>query len=250
MNWSIDSIGSAYRIPDGIVLYAVGDIHGQLQLLDRLLDKVDADARRQDADQCVLVFVGDYIDRGTDSAGVIERLVSGLPEDAECRFILGNHEAILLEFIEKPERLPLWLMNGADATLRSYGIEAPSSHDQLHDFVGCRDEFVSKLPQTHRAFLDGLELKVKFGDYLCVHAGIRPGVPLSEQSRQDLLWIRGEFLDSEEDFGFIVVHGHTPGPVPVVRRNRIGIDTGAWAFGCLTAVRLHGATREFLSVEA
>lgn len=237
------------RVPDGTLVYAIGDIHGQLHLLDELLKKISADAAHLDAERRVLVFVGDYIDRGPDSSGVIDRLVSGLPGGFEPVFLLGNHEEILLRFLQDPDVLPHWLMNGAGATLRSYDVDAPEMYAPDAEFAACRDAFAAALPDTHRAFLEGLQLTFRLGDYLFVHAGVRPGIPLEDQSRKDLLWIRGGFLDSDEDLGVTVIHGHTPGPVPVERANRIGIDTGAWAFGRLTAVRLRGDEREFLSAE-
>lgn len=235
------------HVPDGVLVYAVGDIHGQLHLLDELLEKIEEDAAGVPADSRVLVFIGDYVDRGPNSAGVIDRLVSGLPEGFEPVFLLGNHEEIMLRFLAEPGILPNWLMNGAEATLRSYDVDAPEAYASFDDFAACRDAFAAALPEAHRAFLENLRLTHRLGDYLFVHAGIRPGVPLANQSRHDLLWIREGFLDSDEDLGLTVVHGHTPGPVPVERANRIGIDTGAWAFGRLTAVRLHGGGRIFLS---
>ena len=237
------------RTPDGALIYAVGDIHGQLHLLNALLEKITADAARSDAESRVLVFLGDYVDRGPDSAGVIERLVSGLPEGFEVRCLMGNHEAILLKFLEEPETLGHWLMNGAEATLASYGVDAPGSDASASAISACRNRFASALLPAHLAFLSGLQLFASFGDYLFVHAGIRPGVPMQDQSRKDLMWIREDFLESEADFGALVVHGHTPGREPVVRPNRIGIDTGAFVNRRLTALRLFGEARDFLSAE-
>jgi len=237
-------------VPEGMVIYAVGDIHGQLQLLDNLLKKIVADSvLLSKTHQRVLVFVGDYGDRGPDSAGVIERLISDLPYGFEAHCLMGNHEAILLDFLDDPTLLEHWLRNGAQATLASYGIDAPNDDAPVAEFIRCRDHFVAALPRTHLEFLKTLPLSVSFGDYHFVHAGIRPGVPVNRQERHDMLWIRDEFLDSDEDLGCIVVHGHTPGPEPVVRCNRIGIDTGAWVNGRLTAVRLLGDERWFLTAE-
>jgi serine/threonine protein phosphatase 1 len=242
--------GTKPHAPDGALIYAVGDIHGQLHLLDALLEQITADAGRADAQRCVLVFVGDYVDRGPDSAGVIERLVSGLPEGFEVRCLMGNHEAILLKFLDDPESFDHWLMNGAEETLASYAVDAPRSGAPTSARAACRDSFASALPSSHRAFLNDLPLFASFGDYLFVHAGIRPGVPLQDQSHKDLMWIREEFLESDADFGAVVVHGHTPGLEPVVRSNRIGIDTGAFVYGRLTALRLFGEARDFLSADA
>lgn len=236
------------QAPDGALVYAVGDIHGQLRLLDRLLEEIEADAARSDAERRVLVFIGDYVDRGPDSARVIERLVSGLPDGYEARFLMGNHEDILLQVLDNPGVLELWLVNGGAATLASYGVEAPGPGSGVRAFTMCRDAFARALPPTHLAFFERLEFMVTLGDYVFVHAGIRPGTPLEKQVQRDLLWIRHDFLYSEEDFGVVVVHGHTPGPLPVERPNRIGIDTGAVVYGRLTALRLEGASRAFLTV--
>jgi len=235
--------------PEGVLIYAVGDIHGQLHLLDDLLEKISADAGGRDAQRRMLVFVGDYVDRGPDSAGVIERLISGMPEGYETRCLMGNHESILLKFLEDPETYEHWLMNGAETTLFSYGVDAPGSGASAAAVARCRDLFAMALPPAHRDFLNNLQLFTSCGDYLFVHAGIRPGVPMQDQSRQDMLWIRDEFLDSDADFGAVVVHGHTYGPEPVVRTNRIGIDTGAWVHGRLTALCLSGEARAFLVAE-
>ena len=235
--------------PEGTLIYAVGDIHGQLHLLDALLEQIIADAGRTGAQRRVLVFVGDYVDRGPDSAGVIERLLSGLPEGFDVRCLMGNHEAILLKFLDDPEMFEHWRMNGAEATLASYGVDAPGRDASASALAACRDRFASALPPAHLAFLNALPLFASFGGYLFVHAGIRPGVPMQDQSRKDLMWIREDFLDSGDDFGAVVVHGHTPGPEPVIRPNRIGIDTGAFVNGRLTALRLFGEARDFLSAE-
>jgi serine/threonine protein phosphatase 1 len=236
-------------IPKGMLIYAVGDVHGQLHLLDALLAQILEDSRTREAHRRVLIFVGDYVDRGPDSSGVIERLVSGLPEGFETCCLMGNHEAILLKFLNEADTLEHWLMNGAETTLASYGVDAPGSGASTADNAACRDQFAAALPAAHLAFLDDLKLHVSFGDYLFVHAGIRPGIAIKDQARKDFLWIRDGFVDSDADFGAVVVHGHTPGHEPVVRPNRIGIDTGAYVYGRLTALRLFGEEQGFLSAK-
>lgn len=233
-------------IPEGHLLYAVGDIHGQLHLLDDLLGKIEADAACGTADRRILVFVGDYIDRGPDSAGVVARLIDDLPASFEAHFLLGNHEEILLQFLKDPEYLPLWLVNGAETTLASYGVDAPGEHDSSAAYAECRDRLLEAMPTSHKSFYDGLELTFQHGDYLFVHAGIRPGVELERQKRKDLIWIREGFLDCDEDLGHVVVHGHTPAREPEVRPNRIGIDTGAVVHGRLTALKLWSNKASFL----
>lgn len=242
--------GATARTPEGTLIYAIGDIHGQLHLLDALLARIGEDAAGADgAKRRVLVFVGDYVDRGPDSAGVIVRVSTGLPGGFEPHCLMGNHEAILLEFLEQPETLAHWLMNGARETLASYGVDSPEMDASPRDVTACREAFAAALPPAHLAFLKALPPTFSLGGYLFVHAGIRPGVALEDQALKDLLWIREEFLDCDDDFGMVVVHGHTPVLEPVVKPNRIDIDTGAWVHGRLTALRLFGAERSFLSAE-
>jgi serine/threonine protein phosphatase 1 len=233
-------------LPEGLLLYAVGDIHGRLDLLESLLGLIERDATSRQADQRILVFVGDYIDRGPDSRGVVERLISDPPQGFEAHFLKGNHEAILLDFLEDAWRLDHWLMNGGDATMRSYGVDTERLAHGGAAPEAWREAFAEALPATHLRFFRELQLSVSFGDYLFVHAGVRPGVPLAAQSEADLIWIRGPFLSHADPFDKIVVHGHTPEPEPVARQNRIGIDTGAVFTGRLTALRLEGGAREFL----
>ncbi len=235
------------RAPKNTLIYAVGDIHGQSHLLDDLLTQIMRDAERFKATKRVLIFVGDFVDRGPRSADVIERLVSGLPDGFETHFLRGNHEVILLDFLDRPETLGGWLSNGGEATLASYGVRVPDNYDSPNAATQCRDAFAAALPKRHLKFLQRLDLHYSCGDYLFVHAGLRPGVKLEDQEPTDLVWIRHEFLDSDEDFGAVVVHGHTPGRKPVIRPNRICIDTGAIVNGRLTAIRLRKKKRKFLS---
>lgn len=235
------------RVPAGTLVYAIGDVHGCPGLLDALLARIAPDAEGFGAQRRVLVFVGDYIDRGPDSAGVIERVAAGLPDGFEALHLKGNHEDLMLDFLAgaDSQALALWLYNGGDATLASYGVEAafPAAPG---DAAACRDALLAALPAHHRAFLDRLRLSAALGDYFFAHAGVMPGVPLERQEPHDLMWIRHAFLESREDFGRVVVHGHTPVERPEVRDNRIGIDTGAFVTGRLTALRLHGEGRAFL----
>jgi serine/threonine protein phosphatase 1 len=232
----------------GRVIYAVGDVHGRCDLLSRLLDEIERDrASLNVGERPVLVFVGDYVDRGADSRGVVERVIRLREEDRfELRTLKGNHEEALLEFLRSADFGPTWAEYGGLQTLASYGVTPPLLRSRLGDWESARQAFEEAVPRRHLAFLASLELMASYGDYTFVHAGVRPGVPLSAQREHDLLWIREEFLLAPGPFGSIIVHGHTPEPEPVLGQYRIGIDTGAYATGVLTAVRLNDAERVIL----
>ncbi|MFM9862513.1 MAG: metallophosphoesterase family protein [Micropepsaceae bacterium] len=227
--------------PDHFVV-AVGDLHGRLDLLEQLWTKIDAASRLSAARQRTLIFIGDYVDRGLQSAQLIERLLDGFP-GFETVYLKGNHDETLLQFLNDPAIGEAWRNFGGLETLSSYGV----AHSAGKSWAQTRGEFASVLPKTHEAFFKNLRLYHVIGDYIFVHAGMKPRVPLEEQRESDLLWIREEFLESPVNFGRTVVHGHTPADAPEVRNNRIGIDTGAYMTGNLTAVVLEGRTRQFLS---
>lgn len=234
-------------MPAGAVAYAIGDVHGRPDLVRRLLDRIVDDAATRRAQRRLIVFLGDYVDRGPDSAGVIDLLLEGPPAGFEARYLMGNHEDFMLRFLAGEPLGELWAMNGGDATLASYGIRIGDPRFHRDGWQGIRRALVERLPERHRRFLDTLSLSHREGDVLFVHAGIRPGVAIADQTADDLLWIREEFLDSRRDLGVLVVHGHTPARRPEVRAHRIGIDTGACMTGRLTAVALEGAEHAFLS---
>ncbi|MHA1517513.1 MAG: metallophosphoesterase family protein [Alphaproteobacteria bacterium] len=233
--------------PEDELIYAVGDIHGRSDLLAELLSKIEADAATCLATKKRLVFLGDYVDRGPDSRGVVDILIQDAPADFSMLFLKGNHEALLLDFLADAERLYHWRINGGDATMASYGVDVDGLAAANAPPEAWRKAFASALPSAHLDFFQHLELQVPAADYLFVHAGVRPGLPLDAQREADLIWIRDEFLSSSEPFGKIVVHGHTPGRAPVVRPNRIGIDTDAVFSGTLTALRLQDGERAFLA---
>lgn len=235
------------HLPEGELLYAVGDIHGRSDLLNNLLRQIETDAAQQDgAKKKTLIFIGDYVDRGPDSRGVVDILLHRLPEGFSVYFLKGNHEDLLLAFLDDPRRLDHWRMNGGEATMASYGVDVDGLDGTGAPPAAWRDAFMANLPPAHFDFFRHLCLLVPRGDYLFVHAGVRPGVPLHAQDDIDLIWIRDEFLDATEPFGKVVVHGHTPVPDPVVRSNRIDIDTGAVFSNRLTALRLKNGERSFL----
>ena len=232
------------RVPDGVRLYAVGDIHGRADLLDGLHGRIARDAERAPGRRKVVVYLGDYVDRGPDSSAVVEGLIARpLPEFESVR-LKGNHEDFLLSFIDDASIGDAWLMNGAQATLASYGVEIGGyGRDALEE---ARLALIRALPADHLEFFRGLALTYEAGDYLFVHAGIRPGVGLRHQKDHDLMWIRDAFLESDADFGRVVVHGHSIRAEPDIRPNRIGIDTGAYHTGRLTCLVLEAEERLFL----
>ncbi|TNE61438.1 MAG: serine/threonine protein phosphatase [Alphaproteobacteria bacterium] len=241
-----------HSLPDDCVVYAIGDIHGRLDLLNRLLANIREDrAARPEYSRCYIVFLGDYVDRGFQSREVLEhlnRLKTEPHEDGvtDYVFLAGNHEDLMLGFLEDPLEHQLWLAVGGVQTLASYGVPAPESNN-IDSLVQASDALVKALPRPHREFLSGLRTWWRAGSYLFVHAGVRPGVPLEKQRRRDLLCIRQEFTNSDADFGFKVVHGHTGVPDVTVRANRIAVDTGAFATGKLSAIALFGSDHAVLS---
>jgi len=235
-------------VPAGTAVYAIGDIHGRSDLLAELHAAIAADAATRSASRRVLVHLGDYVDRGPDSAGVIYRLLDTLPASFDSVCLLGNHERMMLDFLEDPSTGPFWLRNGGDATMASYGVSYdPKESFDLQRLRGLQGELRYRLPERHLRFFSGLHLLHVEGDYAFAHAGIRPGVALEAQEEMDLLWVRGLFLRSKIDHGKVVVHGHTILPEPEVLPNRIGIDTGAWYTGRLTCLALHGSERHLLA---
>ena len=227
-------------------VYAVGDIHGCLIELNSLLATILNDAAGYDGER-QLVFLGDYVDRGPDSKGVLNRLLS--PEEGFiAHYILGNHDQTLLDFLENPSLFRDWRDFGGRETLMSYGV-TPPRFDNEEAYSQARDKLRSAMPQSHLDFLRSLQYSVTIGSYHFVHAGVRPGVLLDRQAPEDLLWIRDEFLLSNTDHGKTIVHGHTPMEEPVKLSNRISVDTGVYATGKLTAAVLEGAECRFLSTK-
>lgn len=236
----------------GRLIYAVGDVHGRLDVLGPLLHDIAKDAVAQNADdRPMLVFLGDYVDRGPESKGVVDLILQlqGWPK-FEIRALKGNHEEALLQFLDEPAFGATWMEHGGAATLASYGVQPPAQRTDPQAWKPVRDAFAQALPTDHLAFYRSLELMITEGDYAFVHAGVRPGVPLHQQSERDLLWIRQEFLQERSRFEKMIVHGHTPMEQPQLTANRLGVDTGAYATGVLTAVRLHHDEQEILQVRA
>jgi len=233
-------------IPEGTVVYAIGDVHGRDDLLEGLLNQIVLHAQTAAAERSILVFLGDYVDRGWQSREVLERLSSFSLDGFEAVFLKGNHEEALLSFLDDPHFLENWRQYGGLETLHAYGLKDLNFRADEGYLRDVHAAFTDALPKHHRSFLQGLPSRYELGGYLFVHAGVRPDVPLDEQNEHDLLWIRDEFLDSQANFGKRVVHGHCPEEEPQVRPNRIGVDTGAYITGVLTSVVLEGTNVAFL----
>lgn len=227
-------------LPSGLAVYAIGDIHGELSALRNLLSEIVADAgRHPPATRRIIVCLGDYVDRGPDSRGVIELLAAGPPSGFELRCLRGNHDQAMLDFLREPEAAEDWFRFGAAATLDSYGIGTAGGTGPGR-LTGLRDALAAGLPPGHRAFLENLEPSMVLGDYAFVHAGIRPGRPFAQQDLHDLMWIREPFLSWPGRHEKVIVHGHSVVAVPQVLPNRVALDTGAYATGVLTAAALDG----------
>jgi len=235
------------RTPRKTRIYAIGDIHGRADLLDRVLTKIDTDAQKTPIAHKILVMLGDYIDRGPESARVLARLgdlrAERILDGFKIHLLKGNHEERMLDFLvgHNERESAAWLANGGANTLASYGLNLK------HDQSTLRRELNSTLPRSHKFILRSLQYCVIEGDYGFVHAGVRPGIPWQDQNPADLLWIRDKFLNSNADFGPMIVHGHAAGRAPDIRTNRINIDTRAWSSDILTCLVLEGTKRRFLS---
>lgn len=234
----------APRVPDDRVVYVIGDIHGRLDCLETLLAQIDADPERGDR-PVTLVFLGDLIDRGPDSRGVVERVMTLCAASADVHCLCGNHEELLLE-AANGVRQALGIFNraGGRETLLSYGVD--KERYEREDLNGVQRLIVDHVPDAHLDFLRSLPDSIVIGDYVMVHAGIRPGVNLDEQKSADLRWIRAPFLEHTGRHERFVIHGHTVTDEPDIRGNRIGVDTGAYRTGRLTALALAGESRRFL----
>jgi serine/threonine protein phosphatase 1 len=231
--------------PDGYRAYAIGDIHGRSDLLDIILVKIENDIASRPQCGNFIVFLGDLIDRGPDSAAVVERLRTYGPGDATTVFLSGNHEEVMLRILAGERGLLAdWLKFGGAECLQSYGLD-PAALAGMGEAAALK-MIKATVPEAHAEFLAGFADTYRFGDYLFVHAGIRPGLGIADQAQSDLRWIREPFLEDDKDHGFVVVHGHTISSKVEERANRIGLDTGAYRTGILTALAVEGIERWFL----
>ena len=232
--------------PAGQRAYAVGDIHGRIDLLDDMLGRIEDDIIGRPVSSIGLCFLGDLIDRGPNSASVIERLCTLRHFPAKLLFLMGNHEEVLLRVLNAEPNLAYdWLSYGGDAFAESYGVSSTAllAMEELRIAEVLREA----MPSQHIAFLEGFSDTFRFGDYLFVHAGIRPGVTIEQQQLKDLRWIRQPFLSDAHDHGYFVVHGHTISDGVERRHNRVGIDTGAYRTGVLTAAVIEGSDMRFIA---
>ncbi|MBN9600163.1 MAG: serine/threonine protein phosphatase [Afipia sp.] len=240
--WKLPSLQSDRQrpqVPEGVRVYAVGDIHGRADLLAPVLLQIEIDIALHPVRRPLVVFLGDYIDRGPDSKEVLDLLIAA-GHAAETVFLKGNHETFLLDFLKDPTLLERWRQFGGLETLVSYGLQPPI-HPSLDDRIALARTLAGALPPSHRRFLEDLKTTFVCGDFLFVHAGLRPLVPIEQQAEEDLLWIRDDFLHWDKAFDKVVVHGHTPVLEPDIRFNRINIDTGAFATGRLSCLTIEAA---------
>jgi serine/threonine protein phosphatase 1 len=236
----------------GRLVYAVGDVHGRLDVLRPLMAAIAEDfAAARTTDPALLVFLGDYVDRGPDSKGVVD-LVLGLRTlvEFEVRTLKGNHEEAILDFLADPSFGGAWMEHGGGPTLASYGVQPANQRTDTEAWGRAAEQLRQLMPPSHKAFYDSLELMVTEGDYAFVHAGVRPGVALEEQTERDLLWIRQEFIAEAGPHPKVIVHGHTPSEEAQMMPWRLGIDTGCYATGLLTAVRLLDTDQRLIQARA
>ena len=233
-------------IAEKVRVYVIGDIHGRADLLEDMHNRISADAARAPLDRKVLIYLGDYIDRGPDSFQVIHMLSAHPLEGFKTVYLKGNHEDMMLGFLKDGDYASVWLMNGGMETLKSYQIDLANPPRCAKALLEIRQEFHEAIPRSHLDFFANLSLSHTEGDYFFAHAGVNPDKPLEAQQAADLLWIREKFLHCQASFEKTVVHGHTINPYPIIRSNRIAIDTGAYSSGRLTCLVLEGVERRFL----
>ncbi len=235
--------------PEGQRIYCVGDIHGRVDLLEQLHTLI-ADDAKDSPKQKTIIYLGDYIDRGDDSRAVIDSLLNKPLKGFEAVYLRGNHDQTLLDFLQQDEVGQGWLIHGGLATLTSYGVRVNKLPARKGDYVALQQELMEGLPKTHLAFLHATRMSYQAGSYYFVHAGIQPGIDLEKQQAEDQLWIREEFSGYGRHHEKIIVHGHSICDEPQLKINRIGLDTGAYMSGRLTALILDRESRRFIQTHA
>lgn len=240
----------AARFAEGRVGYAVGDIHGRVDLLSLLLDELEgrAGGDKRENGLPMVIFLGDYIDRGPDSKKVIELLLAGRPVGFERRFLRGNHEQVMQAFMDNPMANRSWMVKGGAEALESYGVRPPPMTSNEEEWRATAEALRAAVPPAHIAFLNSLERYIALGDYAFVHAGVNLTRPLERQTDEDLYWSRERFINNRRRFSHRIVHGHTPVDRPYVDERRVAVDTGAYASGELTAARFERESVSFIRV--
>ena len=237
---------SEAKTPEGMRVYAIGDIHGRFDLLDQMHERIVAEIDRDKPTDWRIVYLGDYVDRGPDSNGVLELLSTQTQADPRIIALGGNHDAGMLSFLKRPRGDGLFALYGGDATARSYGVELRL--EPKEELLASAARLEEAIPEKHLEFLRNLPASASFGELFFCHAGVRPGVPLEEQKREDLMWIRNEFHDHFELYPKLIVHGHTPRLAPEIRPNRVNLDTGAVKFGVLSCMRFEETRKDLIRV--
>ena len=232
--------------PPGMLIAAIGDVHGRLDLLEKAHEGITHQIRQRAVEDWRIVHLGDYVDRGPNSRGVLDFLVAAKARDPRIICLAGNHDVGFLDFLKEPDPAGMSATNGGVETALSYGVRLDLKHPAA--FAAQHAELVRSVPDEHRRFVGNLVFSAELGDFFFCHAGIRPGVPLDEQEPRDLIWIRDPFLEHDGLFAKVIVHGHTQSRDPEVRRNRINVDTGAFASGVLTALLIEGSDKQFMQV--
>ena len=231
-------------LPDGVMVHAVGDIHGRSDLLDDVFLLIERDLEGFTGQRAIEIYLGDYVDRGPDSRGVIDRLIART-RGRDVILLRGNHDVFFEEMLASSSRLDHWVRLGGLETMLSYGVKL-SGPSTPQGIARMHEQWCEVVPSSHRAFFAELQNSYTIGDYFFAHAGIRPGIALDRQSEEDLLWIREDFHRSKADHGKVIVHAHSPVAAPEFHGNRINIDTCAYASGKLTCLRLSGALQEIV----
>lgn len=234
--------------PPGMRLYAIGDVHGRLDLLEAMHTRIAAEIAADRPSDWRIIHLGDYIDRGPESCGVVEHLIRAGRDDSRNLCLAGNHDLGMLDFLAQPQEAGLFLRHGGVETALSYGVRL--GVESVGELRRAHAQLVEAVPPAHVAFFRELSTALSFGDFFFCHAGIRPGIPLDQQVAEDLIWIRGEFHKYAGLHPKVVVHGHTPVASAELRPNRVNLDTGAYYSGRLTALVVDGKEKRLLEVSA